>query len=294
MKRARVFKRTWCKTHPSIENPFVPANRGDQPVHRRNLSLLALVLLIPALSLAAQDIEEEFTWSGTVAKGDAIEIQNLNGAIAAEYASGSQVEVVAIKEGKASDVAEVSIEVVEHTGGVTICAIYPTRNGRENVCAAGDDSELHSNDKNKARVTFEVRVPAGVEFVGSTMNGRVTADDMQSNLRLTTMNGAISADSTGWVHATTMNGAVDVEMGSADWSGELELASMNGAITVTLPASASVSVDAETMNGRVSSDWDDVQAHGRRKNHASGTIGNGGRELELSTMNGSIRLRRAH
>ncbi len=259
---------------------------------RRNLALIALVLFVPALSLAAQDIEEEFTWSGTIARGSSIEIQNLNGAIAAEYASGNEVEVVAIKEGPASDVAEVSIAVVEHAGGVTICAIYPTKNGRENVCAAGDDSELHNNDKNKTRVTFEIRVPAGVEFVGTTMNGRVTADDMRSNLRLTTMNGAISADSTGWVHATTMNGAVDVEMGSADWSGELELTSMNGAITVTLPASANVSVEAETMNGRVSSDWDGVQIHGRRKNQASGTIGSGGRDLELTTMNGSIRLRR--
>ena len=113
------------------------------------------------------------------------------------------------------------------------------------------------------------------EFIGMTMNGRITADRMQSNLRL-----------------TTMNGAVDVEMGSADWSGKLRIKSMNGAITVALPASANVSVEAETMNGRVSSDWDDVQVHGRRKNHGSGPIGSGGRDLTLSTMNGSIRLRR--
>ena len=262
-------------------------------MHRRNLALLALVALVPALSLSAQDVEEEFTWSGTVARGDAIEIRNTNGVIAAEYASGNEVEVVAVKEGPSGDVAQVRIEVVEHDGGVTICAIYPAKNGRENVCAAGDESNLRNNDKNKTRVSFEVRVPAGVEFIGMTMNGRITADRMQSNLRLTTMNGAISADSTGWVHATTMNGAVDVEMGSADWSGKLQIKSMNGAITVTLPASANVSVEAETMNGRVSSDWDDVQVHGRRKNHGSGTIGSGGRDLTLSTMNGSIRLRRA-
>ena len=262
-------------------------------MHRRNLALLALVLLVPALSLAAQDIEQEFTWSGTVARGSVVEIQNLNGAIAAEYAAGSEVEVVAVKKGTASDIAEVRIDVVEHAGGVTICAIYPAKNGRENVCAAGDDSELHNNDRNKTRIVFEIRVPAGVEFVGDTMNGGVTASAMQSNLRLITMNGAITADSTGWIRATTMNGAVDVDMGSADWSGEIEIESMNGAINVTLPASSSVSVNAETMNGRVSSDWDDVQVHGRRKNHGSGTIGGGGRDLSLSTMNGSIRLRRA-
>jgi len=69
-------------------------------VHRRNLALLALVALVPALSLSAQNVEEEFTWSGTVARGDAIEIQNMNGVIAAEYASGNEVEVVAVKEAR--------------------------------------------------------------------------------------------------------------------------------------------------------------------------------------------------
>ena len=63
-------------------------------MHRRNLALLALVALVPALSLSAQNVEEGFTWSGTVARGDAIEIQNMNGVIAAEYASGNEVEVV--------------------------------------------------------------------------------------------------------------------------------------------------------------------------------------------------------
>ena len=260
-------------------------------MHHRKLALSALALLIPALAVVAQDVEEDFRWSGAVASGGAIEIQNVNGRIAAEYTSGSEIEVLAVKEGPADDVAAVEIDVVEHAGGVTICAIYPNSKGRENVCAAGDESSLNGNDKNKTRVTFTVKIPANVEFIGHTMNGRITADSMRSNLRLLTMNGAITADSTGWVHAETMNGAVDVTMGAADWSGELEISSMNGALTVTLPASLDATVDAETMNGQVSSDWDDVSIHGRRRNHASGTIGSGGRDLSLSTMNGGIRLR---
>lgn len=261
-------------------------------MHRKIFTLAALALALPAFAVLAQDAEGEFNWSGTVARGGTVEINNLNGPIAAEYTSGDRVEIIAVKDGPADDIAEVEIEVIEHAGGVTICTMYPNRDSRDNVCAPDGDSNLNNQGKNKTRVTFRVRVPAGVQLDADTMNGRITADDMQSNLRLMTMNGAITAQSSGWVHAETMNGAVDVEMGSSDWTGKLALETMNGSIEVVLPAGASADVDAETMNGRVSSDWDDVEVHGRRRNHANGTIGSGGRDLSVSTMNGSIRLRR--
>ncbi|NKB89507.1 MAG: DUF4097 family beta strand repeat protein [Acidobacteria bacterium] len=262
-------------------------------MHLKSIVALAALAASPAFAFSAQEAEEEFNWAGSVARGDHIEIQNLNGPIAAEYTSGDRVEVVAYKEGPRDHIEEVDIEVVEHANGVTICSVYPNRDGRSNVCGPGDDANLNNNGKNKTRVTFTVRVPAGVDLIADTMNGRVTTDDMQSNLRLETMNGAITADSTGWIHAETMNGAVDVAMGSADWTGGLELSSMNGSIEVALPGSADVDVDAETMNGRVTSDFDGVEIRGRRKNHANGTIGSGGRDLDLSTMNGSIRIRRS-
>ena len=74
-------------------------------------------------ALAAQ---EEFHWTGKVAAGQAIEIKGVNGGIAATGAAGGEVEVTAVKKGRKSDPAEVKVEVVEHAGGVTICAVYPS------------------------------------------------------------------------------------------------------------------------------------------------------------------------
>ncbi len=88
-----------------------------------------------------------------------------------------------------------------------------------------------------------------------------------------------------------MNGAVDVTMGSANWSGDLGISTMNGAVTVTLPADADAEVNAKTTNGRVTSDWD-LEISGSRRNRGEGVLGAGGRELELRTTNGSIRLNR--
>lgn len=253
-------------------------------MRRQPALLIALALIVPALTALAQEAEEEFNWSGT---GAAVEIRNLNGPIEAEAYAGSSIEVVAIKKGPADDISEVRIDVVEHADGVTICTLY----GDDAECGPGEDGRLGSTDGNKTNVRFMVRVPAGTDLVATTMNGAITAEKLAGNATLHTMNGAINASAAGWVRAETMNGAVDVAMGSAAWSGDLAIKTMNGTVTVTLPAGADADVSARTTNGRVTSDWD-LEISGSRRNRGKGVLGAGGRDLELQTMNGSIRLNR--
>jgi DUF4097 and DUF4098 domain-containing protein YvlB len=107
------------------------------------------------------------------------------------------------------------------------------------------------------------------------------------------VNGGIEVETTGRAQGQTVNGGVKVALGRADWSGEWEFLTVNGGIEVTLPANANLRVEAETVNGDISTDFPlTVQGRfGPRSVH--GTIGSGGRDLELSTVNGSIRLRKA-
>lgn len=64
---------------------------------------------------------EEFHWKGRVASGKAIEIKGINGDIDAQPAAGDEIEVLAKKKAHRGDPNEVRIQVVEHSGGVTIC-----------------------------------------------------------------------------------------------------------------------------------------------------------------------------
>ena len=85
-----------------------------------------------ALSLPAA-AAEDFQWRGRVNAGQVIEIKGVNGSVRAEAASGNEVEVVAVKQGRRSDPNEVKIAVVEHGDGVTVCAVYPSPDaGRPN------------------------------------------------------------------------------------------------------------------------------------------------------------------
>ncbi|MEN8143889.1 MAG: DUF4097 family beta strand repeat-containing protein [Gemmatimonadota bacterium] len=246
-------------------------------------------------STASQDqSSQDFEWRGRIAQGDVIEIKGVNGPIDASFTSGDVVEVRASKiEHRRGNAEDVEIEVVEHSGGVTICAVYPHRNGdRPNTCDIGNRwrSNTHKND---VEVQFEVLIPAGVRFTGKTVNGDVEAKGLRADARVSTVNGDARVETTGLAEASTVNGSVYAVLGDSDWSGELDFSTVNGSVTVEMPAGTSANVKANTVNGSLESDFP-LTITGRFANRRMrGTIGSGGGgDLSLSTVNGSIRLRR--
>ena len=94
------------------------------------------VVAVAALAVPALAAQEDFHWTGKVAAGAAVEIKGVNGGIVATGIPGGDIEVTAVKKGRRSDPAQVKVEVVEHAGGVTICAVYPST-GAPNECKPG-------------------------------------------------------------------------------------------------------------------------------------------------------------
>jgi DUF4097 and DUF4098 domain-containing protein YvlB len=258
------------------------------PVHH-GLPALLLAALVFASPAAAQD----FNWRGSLQSGRTLEVKGINGSIRATAASGSEARVTAVRtEGRRGNAEDVRIEVVEHSGGVTICALYPPgRDGRENTCAPGSGGRMNSNN-NDVKVEFRVEVPAGVHFSGRNVNGQVIARSLSGNVSAYTVNGAVEVEATGLVRAGTVNGALDVSMGRSDWDGELELETVNGGITVTFTGDLNAEVTASTVNGSISTDYP-LTVQGRfGPKRLRGTVGSGGRELVLSTVNGGIEIRK--
>jgi Putative adhesin len=235
---------------------------------------------------------EEFRWNGSIAPGRGIEIKGVNGAVRAEAASGSEVEVTASKSGRRSDPHKVEIQVVEHADGVTICAVYPSDNPSEpNECRPGQGGRMNTRN-NDVKVDFTLRVPSGVRFIGRTVNGEVKAVSLGSDAAAYTVNGSIQISTGGQAQAQTVNGSVTASLGSTSWEEPLKFETVNGSITVEIPAGANTQFQAETVNGHVSTDFP-LTVQGRiNPKHIAGTIGSGGRELLLKTVNGSIQLRR--
>jgi hypothetical protein len=258
-------------------------------------SILGLLLFARVLSAdhPGTASQNEFRWQGDIAAGKALEIKGVNGNVRAEASSDGQVQVTATKHGRRQDPKSVEIRVVEHDNGVTICAVYPSDSSRPNECVPGEGGRMNVRN-NDVSVDFSVRIPAGVRFVGRTVNGQVEATELGAEVEAHTVNGNIRLATSGYAHGKTVNGSISASLGSFDWTQPVEFETVNGSITLDLPAAASALFEAETVNGNISTDFPLTVQGKLNRHHVSGTIGGGGRQLLLKTVNGSIELRRGH
>ncbi len=241
---------------------------------------------------AAEARAQDFEWQGAVDRGDAVTIRGVNGSITASAASGSEVRVRATKEWDDDDPDSVRIEVIEDSRGVLICAVYPSRRGRDpNRCGRGDDYEM-SVRNNDVQVHFTVEVPAGVELEARTVNGEIEARGIADEVEARTVNGGIVVAGNGPVSAETVNGEIEAWLGG-DVSEDLRFKTVNGGIRLVLPNGTDADLDIRTVNGSIDTDFP-LTIRGRwGPKSASGEIGAGGPEIEVSTVNGSIALVRA-
>jgi DUF4097 and DUF4098 domain-containing protein YvlB len=151
------------------------------------------------------------------------------------------------------------------------------------------------------------------ELEARTSNGAVEVDSLEGNAKLHTSNGSIRAEvthglfeattsngsitarltdpATTWpVHAESSNGHIDLRI-DAKQLPEVRAETSNSSIVLHLPTGASAEVRAHTSHSSVSSEFDGINIdneHGHGE--MNGRIGGGGRLIELSSSNGSIKI----
>jgi len=249
---------------------------------------LALFLAAPAFAATAN-----FEWSGPVPGGRVVAIRNINGPIHAEPAEGGKLELVAVRSSKKHDPEVVKIQVFEADGKLTFCTLYPARAGKpENTCDERG-STSHGSDADDVSVSYRVKVPAGVTLEAETVNGDVEATAMRGPVDARTVNGEIKIATSSWAQASTVNGGVAVAMAGHGWPDDLDFRTVNGSIVLELADPPNADLHAQTMHGGIDSEFP-LQVTGKvGRNRVEGTLGAGGPDLGLATLNGSIELRHA-
>jgi len=106
------------------------------------------------------------------------------------------------------------------------------------------------------------------------------------------VNGSVRLSTQSWASANSVNGSIEARLGRAEWSGNLEFKSVNGSIKLALPPNVSTDVDFKSVNGHLESDFPLTMQGSIGRHSVHGTIGSGGRSLEMKTVNGSGELRK--
>jgi DUF4097 and DUF4098 domain-containing protein YvlB len=246
-------------------------------------------------ALFGKEESEEFSRVLPLKSGGTFSLKNVNGSITITTWMEDKVDIKALKttKGDPDKLKEVKIEVEATTNSVSVNTIFPKW---KNI---------------RVSVNYEVKVPQGVNLgkvkstngsvyitgpVGhtnaSTTNGRIELDGAKGTISLSSTNGRIEAvNIIGELDADTTNGTIVLEMLS--FEDKIKAKTTNGSITLRVGSLEKVNADfsARTVNGSISLDLP-VTLRSMKKSRRSleGQIGQGGPEISLRTVNGSIKI----
>jgi len=255
-------------------------------------ALVVACLGLISAAAAAQDFERSYRLSA----GGRINIRNISGNVEVAGYDGDAVVVSGYKEGRDRDL----VEVEDTSGGnrVDLRARYP------------------ENCRCSASIRFRVQVPrsvnfdfdeiasisGGVEVSGVTgslhaksTSGRVMVRDVAGTINASSISGGVRVqNASGSVSAKSTSGNVEVEIVRLDGTQRMEFSSISGSVNVKLPANLDAEVEMSTVSGSLETEFPmTIEGQGAGRRSVRGRIGSGARTLRLSSVSGSISLRRS-
>jgi DUF4097 and DUF4098 domain-containing protein YvlB len=253
----------------------------------------ALALLATTTPLLAQ--QPDFRWEKALANGSEVSVHNLNGDVSVTTSTTGKVEVTGVKRGNRRYFDEVTIEVIETARGVTICPMFRNadmecdeRGFRVHGRRGGRD-----NDWDDVSIDIAVKLPKGMQVRANSVSGNVDVVGAEGDVRAGSVSGdvrmvGLRATS---VRASSVSGNVDVRVDALTGQGDLKFSSVSGNVTAELPQNMDADVRMRSVSGSLDSDFA-LTLNGRMSRHSlEARIGKGGRELEVTTVSGNVRLR---
>jgi DUF4097 and DUF4098 domain-containing protein YvlB len=265
--------------------------------------VLAFIITAAGIAAFAQDSPERVSVPfSDPSRPKMVKVSLINGGINVKGYSGKEVIVESRSEGEHGrrhdappgmhriDMNGAGLRVEESENTITI--------GVERVNNSGE---------------ITVQVPVDTSLKLRTINGgNIVVEGVSGDLDVDNTNGAVTLSHvSGSAVAHALNGRVLVTLDHVSPNKAMSFSSLNGDVDVTLPGDIRANVKMKTDNGEIYSDFDvKLDASGRqpivegnrssggkykvRFDHGiSGTINGGGPELQFTTFNGTIFIRKA-
>jgi hypothetical protein len=267
---------------------------------------IVLLMLAAAPAALAQTVNPgsttppaaaDFRWEKAIAAGSAVSLHNIVGDVDVTPSTTGRVEVVGVKRGNRRYADDVTLEVVEHARGITVCAMH---RGREQTC---DEDGLRSRDDRRRRyrdddwddvsIDIVVKLPKGMRVSAGSVSGDVSITGAEGIVRASSVSGNVDMRQlrASSVRASSVSGDVDVSVDALTGEGDLTFNSVSGNVTALLPQNIDADVSMRSVSGSFDSEFP-LTLNGRMNRRSlEARIGKGGRMLEVHTVSGDVRLR---
>jgi DUF4097 and DUF4098 domain-containing protein YvlB len=247
---------------------------------RRRAALMAasfLVMLAIALPAAASQFRDEFHKTFPASPTIKVSLSNINGSVQITAWDRNEVQLDAVKTADTQEkLNEAEIRVNASESSIQIETHYPERRA----------------NNNPANVAYELHVPrmARLDKI-DLVNGKLDIDGVKGEVSGASVNGSVTGRGlTGNVELSTVNGSVSSELVDLGNARHVKLSSVNGHVEIAMPKDANAHLTANTVSGSISSDFALSIHKGWVGSDLDTTLGSGATRVELSNVNGSIKI----
>lgn len=223
---------------------------------------------------------EEIRQSYQLSPGANVEVRGINGQVEIETADTTTAEVYILRT--ASNQTDLETRKVIVTATQTSLVIQGERD-------AGGFWQRLWHGEVKQQVTL--KVPRQIALTIKGINGPVRAGEVTGALQISGVNGRVETAQTGnYAEISGVNGSITLSIRQIGEKG-VRIKGINGAVELRFADKLNADLEARGINGRVKAELPDVVVQGEQeRSKFNARIGTGGAPINLSGINGSVRL----
>lgn len=224
--------------------------------------------------------KDEIHQSYQLTPGATVRVAGINGAVDVETTSGSTAEVHIVRSARSRADLEHRKIIIEHTGA---SLVVRGESDSERRYARGEQPQV------RQRVTL--RLPRQIDFTASGINGKTTVGEVDGPVKVSGINGKVEvAQAVGYSELSGINGTVVVTISQLGERG-IRVSGINGAVELRFTDALNADLRVTGINGSVNADMPNVSVLGTvSRNNFNARIGSGGAPINVSGVNGRVRL----
>ena len=224
----------------------------------------------------------------SIAGKQKVRLENVTGNIIINH--GSDSGFITVKSTKELKVKKKDLDTPFDEIRIVIDTVSSEIKINSEISNPRDNSFFKLNFGKDSKIDYDITIPSDIEMVIENVNGDITSDRLNNDLKIDLVNGDVSVEKySGKMECDIVNGSLSADIDSTKG---MNISTVNGSVKLILSNYINARIKAETTNGKITDENLRFSQIEKEKKVFKGKLGSGEdkADIRIETLNGKIKL----